>query len=365
MFPAGPSYVQLVFTIPKMLRPYFLWDRSLYGDLCRLAYASTLDFLRAHFPDLGGAVPAMVISPQSFGNLLNWHPHLHSVASLGLFDTSGNFHAAPNIDFSPLEEIFRQSTLRMMVDREKISSERADMLKSWVHSGFQVNADRRVEAGDQAGLESLLEYMERAPVSLERLAYRDDGMVIYRGKFNPSLKTDHLYLTGLDFMAKLVPHILLRYECVIRCYGALSTTIRRKFGWITKDGSKKGGANSVVILEGQVCGFVKVRRRSWARLIQKVWLQDPEKCPRCGKPMKVISALSSPAQDDVIEKILKSRGVWDPPWLRNRPARGPPSFPRETSFVPRSGQTRIEYDEGYVPGREDWIDGVDPDWPFE
>ena len=67
-------YVQLVFTIPKMLRPYFLWDRSLYGRLSRIAYDSTRLFLKAHFPSLPKAVPAMVVSPQSFGSLLNFHP---------------------------------------------------------------------------------------------------------------------------------------------------------------------------------------------------------------------------------------------------------------------------------------------------
>ena len=28
-------------------------------------------------------------------------------------------------------------------------------------------------------------------------------------------------------------------------------------------------------------------------------------------------------------------------------------------------ETRIQYDEGYVPGREDWDGGVDPDWSME
>ena len=37
-------YAQLVLTIPKMLRPSFLWDRKLYGDLCRCAYAATKKF---------------------------------------------------------------------------------------------------------------------------------------------------------------------------------------------------------------------------------------------------------------------------------------------------------------------------------
>src|SRR6185369_6304781 len=56
-----------------------------------------------------------------------------------------------------------------MLEEEKITPERAELLRSWVHSGFQVNGERRVEAGDRKGLESLLAYMERSPVSLERL----------------------------------------------------------------------------------------------------------------------------------------------------------------------------------------------------
>jgi ribosomal protein S27E len=67
-------YAGMVFTIPKMLRRCFLWDRSLFGDLCREAYAAALAFLRAHFPSIEGAVPAMVVSPQSFGSLLNLQP---------------------------------------------------------------------------------------------------------------------------------------------------------------------------------------------------------------------------------------------------------------------------------------------------
>ncbi len=72
-------YVQLVFTIPKMLRKAFLFDRSLYGDLCRSAYEATRKFFQAHFPALKKAVPAMLVAPQSFGSLLNAHAHCHAL----------------------------------------------------------------------------------------------------------------------------------------------------------------------------------------------------------------------------------------------------------------------------------------------
>ena len=41
-----------------------------------------------------------------------------------------------------------------------------------------------------------------------------------------------------------------------------------------------------------------------------------------------LSAISSPQQDDVIERILRHLNRWDPPWLPQRKARGPPPSTR-------------------------------------
>ena len=42
-------YLQIVFTIPKMLRKHFLFERALYGELAKVAYAGTREFFAAHF----------------------------------------------------------------------------------------------------------------------------------------------------------------------------------------------------------------------------------------------------------------------------------------------------------------------------
>mgnify|MGYP001605988630 FL=1 len=320
-------YVQLVFTMPKMLRKAFLFDRSLYGELCRAAYQATLDFLREHFPALKRAVPAMVVSPQSFGSLLNHHAHAHAVVSLGLFDPQGTFHPLPeDFDFAPLGEIFLEHTFKALLKKEAVTKERVEILRTWRHSGFHVDASRRVAAEDRKGLESLLEYMERAPVALERLTYLDDGQVLYRGNYHPGLGRDHQLVSGLEFLALALPHVLLRFEITSRSYGAVSTTTRRRLGWIKK-AEAPGGAPTVAVVEGEDSEFMRVRRRNWARLIARVWLENPSLCPTCGKEMKVLAAVSSPAQDDVIEKILRARGEWSPPWLYARSARGPPGHP--------------------------------------
>jgi len=135
----------------------------------------------------------------------------------------------------------------------------------------------------------------------------------------------------------LVPHIALRYEVKIRSYGALSTTIRKRFGWIQKE---EHSASAVITVEEaeEESHFVRVRKRNWARLIRRVWMDDPELCPQCGSKLELLSAISSPAQDDVIKKILKCRGEWRPPWEHERPPRGPPKqlqiFPDDGGQVP-------------------------------
>ena len=59
-------------------------------------------------------------------------------------------------------------------------------------------------------------------------------------------------------------------------------------------------------------------------MIARTYLVDPERCLGCGEPMKIIAALVSPHQDEAIERILRCVGKWDPPWKRERKARGPP-----------------------------------------
>jgi len=318
-------YVQLVFTIPKMLRKAFIFDRRLYGDLCRAAYEATRKFLEAHFPALEKAVPAMVVVPQSFGSLLNHHPHAHALTSVGVFTRDGMFHSVPgDIDFSPLEGLFREEVFKRLLKEEKITPERVELLRSWRHSGFNVSSARRISGAERGELESLLQYMVRAPVSLARLQYRPDGRVLYRGNYHPSLGRDHQLVRGLEFLAMLVPHIALRFESRIHSYGALSTTIRRQFGWVGKDEESAQAPKAVVAIEEEETEFVTLRRKSWRRLIAKVWMEDPQLCPGCNEPMRVVSAIQSPHQDDVIEKILRHRGQWDPPWTRQRRARAPP-----------------------------------------
>jgi hypothetical protein len=61
-----------VFTIPKRLRVYFRFDRSLLGRLCRVAYDTVREVYALEIDgDLG--IPAMVGAVQTFGDLIQCH----------------------------------------------------------------------------------------------------------------------------------------------------------------------------------------------------------------------------------------------------------------------------------------------------
>ncbi|MFP4040391.1 MAG: hypothetical protein ACOCPQ_02325, partial [Desulfosudaceae bacterium] len=62
----------------------------------------------------------------------------------------------------------------------------------------------------------------------------------------------------------------------------------------------------------------KVFRKSWARLIQKIYEVDPLLCPKCQGPMKIISFIEEQA---IIKQILQHLGLWE---IRNN---GPPPVP--------------------------------------
>ena len=375
------AYAPLVFTIPKILRRAFLFDSRLYSDLCRAAYRVVREAFEAHFAHLDRPMPAFLVSSQSFGNLLIFHPHAHALASCGVFDRSGTFH--PNdgvgidgvgsvLDFTELELPFRDAVLDVLEKRGAIDEERAALVRSWAHSGFGIHADRVIQPGSRRELESILQYMERAPVSLERLTFRPDGMVHYQGRYHPGLGRDHQLVTGVEFLALLVPHIQHRHQCKIRTYGALSTTIRKHLGWIGRAPTPAvaGASNSRTAtitddadFDDADSGFTRARKRGWAHFIRKVWLDDPEQCEKCGGTMKIVSALSAPAQDDAIRAILQSTGQWNPPWNQRAPPLDPAGDTQAEQ--PSEAITDLAYDIDSEVDDHDEVDyEVDPDAPW-
>ena len=77
-----------VFSLPKILRRYFLYDRPLLSELSRCAWETLRLFFREAVLQ-GDAMPGAIIAIQTFGDFLEFNPHCHVLCTEGSFGGKG------------------------------------------------------------------------------------------------------------------------------------------------------------------------------------------------------------------------------------------------------------------------------------
>jgi len=188
-------------------------------------------------------------------------------------------------------------------------------MRTWEHSGFSVDQSVFLPAGDQAGIERLVQYMTRCPFSLSRLVkVSDTGQVVNQAEKQAcrtfrdpkgngtqvGVKRNFQILPPLDFLAEFTQHIPAKGSHLIRYYGWYSNKSR---GMRKKAEAEASAGPSSEPPAAARCS------QTWAMLIKRVYEVDPLCCPQCGGEMKVV-AFIEPPQGEVIEKILKHCGLW-------------------------------------------------------
>jgi len=324
-----------VFSIPKILRRYFLYDRKLLSGLSRCGWESLKAFFQDAFYE-EGAVPGAVVAIQSFGDFLGFNPHLHILCSDGCFYGEGMFRVAPRFEKKPLEEIFRHRVFKMLLSKEKITEDLVDMVMKWRHSGFNVFCGKRIQPGDEKAMENLARYIVRASFSQERMTYiPEESKVIYQAKDGKAVKV----FDALEWLAAMCSHVPNKGEQMVRYYGYYSNVSRGK----RKIQDKDDAIPSIMETDGSSKEF----RKNWARLIQKIYEVDPLTCPKCSGKMKVISVIED---EDVIKKILQHLGLWQ---VKPRP-------PPKATGLTKITEYSIDYSTTQLPASDNWL-YVDPE----
>jgi hypothetical protein len=196
-------YRHLVITFPRLMgiRHRVREDPTLLRRLVRLSVGVVTRELRrevrAHRhrrDELAAALPGVVAAWQSAGDSLQYHPHGHFLVTDGVFLPSGEFYGYLDWDSERLTERLRDSVLASRSDQWNglglLSPEAAETMKSWPieRSGFHVHVETRVDPDDREHLRTLLKYLTRSPISLDRLHYSElTGQVTYRTKKGATL----------------------------------------------------------------------------------------------------------------------------------------------------------------------------------
>ena len=119
----------LVFSIPKMFRIYFLYNRKLLVELARCAWRAIRQYFEASASKY--LLPAGILSIATAGDFLNWNPHVHALVASGGFHSDGSFEAIPLLQANVFEELFEANVFKLLVGKELISKDLIIKMRTW------------------------------------------------------------------------------------------------------------------------------------------------------------------------------------------------------------------------------------------
>ncbi len=162
-----------VFTIPKRLRVFFKYDRRLNTILFRAVWGALCQALGINEREL-----AAIFTVQTAGEALNYHPHLHGLLADGYWK-DGVFTRFSEVNLKPIEEAFAERVLAQLHKRELITDDDVAQILPQDHTGFGIWLGDPFH--DKESEQFVARYLERSPLSLEKLSIQDD-IVTYATK---------------------------------------------------------------------------------------------------------------------------------------------------------------------------------------
>jgi len=180
--------------------------------------------------------------------------------------------------------------LAQLHKRELISDDDVAQILSQDHTGFGVWMGDPFH--DKESEQFVARYIERAPLSLEKLSIQDD-IVTYTTKDGVAHEFD-----ALAFLAALSVHIPKTYESITRYYGRYSC---RRRGERAKLIPPPG-------VETESDYRREFKRSAWAACIKRIYEIDPLECPKCKAQMRIIAFIQD---EHSIKDIMKAQGIPD------------------------------------------------------
>ena len=229
-------YFHLVFTLPDALDPIALANPGVVYDLLLRSAAETVLEVAAD-PKLLGAQSGVLAVLHTWGQTLQFHPHVHCVVPGGGLSPDGTRWVASDSHFflpvRVLSRVFRGKFLAGLRAAFKngavrFAADQFDQVMSVAaHTDWVVYA-KPPFGGPEQVLKYLARYTHRVAISNARLLGFQDGMVRFRYKdYAHGNRKRVMTLTALEFVRRLLLHVLPTGFQRIRHYGILANCHRQ------------------------------------------------------------------------------------------------------------------------------------------
>jgi hypothetical protein len=112
---------------PHRHRTLFYAHYALLGRLAGAAHQTLRELMAAAASEGADLRIGMVAAVQTFGSLLNAHPHVHALATRGGWDRSGTWHGVPYVDQTAAELLFRHKVIKLLRQEGLLGEKRASL----------------------------------------------------------------------------------------------------------------------------------------------------------------------------------------------------------------------------------------------
>ncbi len=296
-----------VYTIPKRLRSYFKFNRKLLSKLYTAANCAWSDAVEDIFPAQWNTGSVMAL--HTAGDLLNFHPHIHSLGLHGALDEHEKFHLLDSLDNDFLTRTFADYVFEALLEEGVLTQDTVTAMKSWEHSGFHVFIGEPVAHTESDTRRFLARYLKKSPIQHSRIELIESGdkPIVRVNKHTDDGMTQSRDFDPLSFLAELSQHIPLRWEQTTRYFGCYSARTR---------GAKRLKLN----FPGPLPETDPPDKPSpyWASCMKRVFEINPLECPKCGGNMKIKAFIHDQSE---IKRLCKNLGEisWRAPPPLNNP----------------------------------------------
>ena len=279
-------YFHLVFTLPSELRPVVAMNRERMFSLMFEAASKTVLILSRDPKRLGGT-PALTMVLHTWARDLAFHPHVHAIVSAGALSPEGAWVASRKGFLFPVKvmaRLFRRLLREAMLTAidngvlKMAAKDDAPMRKALFETRWHVYAKAPFGGAEQV-FSYLGRYTHRVGISNARILDMDESGVTFATKDGRTCR-----LTGVEFLRRLLLHVLPRGFHKIRHYGLCSShhvavdTIGKVRAMLQSAG--QGGTPEPSPPVAEAAEELK-SPETWAECLLALTGVDVRRCPRC------------------------------------------------------------------------------------
>ena len=277
----GP-YFHVVMTVPSQLNPIIQRNAKLLYPLLHKCSAEALLQLCAN-PDIMGGVPGIIQILHTWGQTLNYHPHVHCIVSgvglspIGQLAKCNESYLLPLPKLMPLfrgkllhhiRELYSAGKLSLPTQYQQPAS--WNSLVSALYAIDWAPYIKDTFNGNGNAIEYLGRYTHRIAISNSRIKDVTDTHVTFSAKDYKTGNTMEITVTLVEFIFRFLQHVLPAGCHKIRYYGFLNNRYKRR--------------NLITIsqLQNAELRHAFLANLNMAERLKNLWNIDISICPNCG-----------------------------------------------------------------------------------